>query len=168
MTYDETPSGSYTPINYTYDTVWKDKLTSYDGDDITYDAIGNPLNYRDGMSFTWQGRQMSSATLSNGAAVTYTYNATKQTFTTTVKLGKRLVDGYNATKKTIYEVKYGYMSLSEFIKKEIAKDQYLLNSKIVKYVEWHFYISQTTGKGGPSAPLREALRKAGIKIVEHF
>ena len=92
----------------------------------------------------------------------------KQTFTTTVKLGKRLVDEYNATKKTIYEVKYGYMSLSEFIKKEIAKDQYLLNSKIVKYVEWHFYISQTTGKGGPSAPLREALRKVGIKIVEHF
>ena len=54
-------------ISYAYgDTNWKDKLTSYNGQAITYDEIGNPLTYRDGMSFTWQnGRQM--ATLTNGS-----------------------------------------------------------------------------------------------------
>ena len=36
------------------DANWKDKLTSYNGQSITYDAIGNPLQYRDGMTFTWQ------------------------------------------------------------------------------------------------------------------
>lgn len=92
MTYDETPSGSYTPINYTYDSVWRDKLISYGNNDITYDEIGNPETYRDGMSFTWQGRQMKSANL-NGTAVTYTYDA----------------DGLRTTKQvgsTLYEYEY--------------------------------------------------------------
>ena len=55
-------------------TNWKDKLTSYNGQTITYDSIGNPLSYRDGMSFTWQnGRQLAS--LQNGAeSITYKYN----------------------------------------------------------------------------------------------
>jgi len=48
--------------------------TSYDGLSITYDAIGNPLTYRDGMSFTWNGRQMKTANL-NGTSVSYKYNA---------------------------------------------------------------------------------------------
>lgn len=61
-------------VNYTYDGVWKDKLTNYNGTAITYDAIGNPLTYRDGMSFTWNGRQMATANL-NGTAVTYKYDA---------------------------------------------------------------------------------------------
>lgn len=44
-------------FSYT-DTNWKDKLTSYDGRAITYDAIGNPLN--DGTwTYTWAaGRQL--------------------------------------------------------------------------------------------------------------
>ena len=36
-----------TTISYGYaDTNWTDKLTSYNGQSITYDAIGNPLSYR--------------------------------------------------------------------------------------------------------------------------
>ena len=62
-------------INYTYgDSNWTDKLTNYNGQTISYDAIGNPTTYRDNMSFSWRGRQMSSATL-NGTSVTYKYNA---------------------------------------------------------------------------------------------
>ena len=70
-------------INYTYDSLWKDKLTGYtvtiDGEtpqsvSISYDEIGNPLTYRNGMSFTWNGRQMATANL-NGTAVTYKYDA---------------------------------------------------------------------------------------------
>ena len=78
-------------VNYGYDdTNWKDKLTSYDGQAITYDEIGNPLSYR-GYTLTWQnGRQL--ATLSgNGITASYTYD----------------VDGLR-TSKTVNGVKYEY------------------------------------------------------------
>ena len=49
-------------VPYAYgDTNWKDKLPSYDGTNITCDAIGNPLSYR-GWTNTWEGRQISSTT----------------------------------------------------------------------------------------------------------
>ena len=56
---------------YTYgDSVWKDLLTSYDGQSIAYDAQGNPTSYL-GHTLTWEkGRQLKSFD-SN----TYTYNA---------------------------------------------------------------------------------------------
>ena len=44
-------------VSYTYDSVWKDKLVSFNGKAITYDAIGNPLSF-DGQSFTWSGREL--------------------------------------------------------------------------------------------------------------
>ena len=58
-------------MEYTYgDSIWKDLLTSYNGQSITYDAQGNPLNYL-GHTLTWEkGRQLKSFD-SN----TYTYNA---------------------------------------------------------------------------------------------
>ncbi len=49
-------------------------LTSFNGQTITYDEIGNPLQYRDGMSFTWaKGRQLQSVT-KNGVTTSYTYD----------------------------------------------------------------------------------------------
>ena len=54
-------------INYGYnDANWKDKLTSYDGKTITYDAIGNPLN--DGVrTYTWgAGRQLRHISMLTG------------------------------------------------------------------------------------------------------
>ena len=51
---------------YEYDTTWKDKLIKYNGTSITYDEMGNPLSYRDGMSFEWErGRILSSVTKDN-------------------------------------------------------------------------------------------------------
>jgi RHS repeat-associated protein len=61
-------------INYGYgDSNWKDKLTSYNGKTITYDAIGNPLN--DGTyNYTWEeGRQLSGIS-GNGQTIAYKYN----------------------------------------------------------------------------------------------
>ncbi len=62
-------------VTYTYDSVWKDKLLSYDGGTtITYDAIGNPLTYN-GYTFTWQkGRQLATIN-GNGTAISYKYSA---------------------------------------------------------------------------------------------
>ena len=63
-------------INYLYtDSQWKGLLTSYNGQTITYDAIGNPLNYRDGITLTWQnGRELASFS-NNSYDITYTYDA---------------------------------------------------------------------------------------------
>ena len=61
---------------YGYDDPnWKDKLTSFDGHTITYDAIGNPLN--DGeWTYEWQaGRQLKRMTnLTTGVVMEFTYN----------------------------------------------------------------------------------------------
>mgnify|MGYP003291831499 CR=1 FL=1 len=63
-------------ITYKYeDSSWKDLLTSYDGQEITYDASGNPLQYRDGINFTWKyGRSLASTTLKDGTNISYEYN----------------------------------------------------------------------------------------------
>ena len=72
-----TGPSSQTTINvYTYsDSNWKNKLTAYKGQAITYDQIGNPLTYRDGITMTWQnGRQL--ATLSQGEnSISYKYDS---------------------------------------------------------------------------------------------
>ena len=53
---------------------WKDLLTYYFGSTITYDDIGNPLNYRNGMTMTWvNGRRLASVT-NSGVTTAYTYN----------------------------------------------------------------------------------------------
>ena len=61
-------------MSYAYgNTGWKDLLTSYNGQSITYDTIGNPLSYR-GMTLTWQnGRQLSTLTKS-GKTTSYEYD----------------------------------------------------------------------------------------------
>ena len=70
-------SGTATQTNsYTYgDANWKDKLTKYNGITISYDSIGNPLNYYNGYTFTWlKGRQL--ATANNGTnAISFSYNS---------------------------------------------------------------------------------------------
>ena len=50
--------------SYTYgDTSWKDLLTGFNNQTITYDNIGNPLTYRDGFGFEWSnGRQLTGVT----------------------------------------------------------------------------------------------------------
>ena len=54
---------------YSYgDTNWKDKLTEFDGDSITYDKNGNPLTYRDDMIFEWEnGRILKNINTSEKA-----------------------------------------------------------------------------------------------------
>ena len=66
-------------ISYGYgDSAWKDLLTSYDGQTLTTDAIGNLTN--DGTwSYSWQhGRQLAQMSKPNGSGtenVNYTYDA---------------------------------------------------------------------------------------------
>ena len=69
------PETLLTTNTYTYgDSSWGDLLTGYNNDTFTYDTIGNPLSYRDGITFTWSnGRQLQS--YSKGSTnVSYTYD----------------------------------------------------------------------------------------------
>ena len=63
-------------VSYNYDDLfWGDLLTNYNGTSISYDTIGNPLNWRDGMAMTWQhGRELSSVT-KGGKTFAYSYGA---------------------------------------------------------------------------------------------
>lgn len=74
-TFDAQGQQQIETVSYTYDSVWKDKLTSYNGKSITTDNIGNPLSY-DGWNFTWErGRQLAGMTnTSEGKALSFTYN----------------------------------------------------------------------------------------------
>ena len=74
---------------------WKDQMTSYNGQAITYDAIGNPLTYRDGMQFTWKARAMDSATASDGTILHFSYGEDGLRGVKTVAGNKRIVYQYN-------------------------------------------------------------------------
>ena len=60
-------------IEYTYgDSGWKDLLTGYNGENITYDEIGNPLTYR-GAELSWKnGRQLATYS-GKGYNISYKY-----------------------------------------------------------------------------------------------
>lgn len=58
--------------NYTYDTVWKDKLATYDGKAFTYDNIGNPLTF-DGATFSWSGRELTQYE-KDGKTISFQYD----------------------------------------------------------------------------------------------
>ena len=61
-------------VSYDYgNSAWKDELTSYNGEGIEYDKIGNPTTYR-GWTMGWEGRQLKSAG-KNGTNLSFTYDS---------------------------------------------------------------------------------------------
>ena len=82
---------------YTYDTVWEDKLVSYNGQTITYDAVGNPTNYM-GDTLSWtMGRQLAAF-----GNITYTYNedGIRTSKTSNNVTTKYYLDGANIIEQT--------------------------------------------------------------------
>ncbi len=52
--------------NSHFNSAWNDQLFSYNGTEIIYDDLGNPLHYRDGMEFEWtRGRLLDTVTVNN-------------------------------------------------------------------------------------------------------
>ncbi len=61
-------------VSYTYgDAAWRDLLTAYNGETITYDGIGNPTNYR-GWGMTWQGGRQLASMQKDGTTLSFSYN----------------------------------------------------------------------------------------------
>ena len=86
---------------YTYDTVNKDRLVSYNGQAITYDGKGNPLTYK-GNTLTWDRVRLLSGYGSN----TYAYNADgirrRKNNTNYTLDGSNIIREYDANGKDIY------------------------------------------------------------------
>ncbi len=62
-------------VAYTYgNTEWKDLLTAYNGTSISYDTIGNPLNWINGETFTWGGGRQLTGIVKGNDTISYTYN----------------------------------------------------------------------------------------------
>ena len=62
-----TPGDPLSTVNYAYgNSDWKDLLTEYNGTAINYDLSGNPLNWRNAASLTWDGRRLAGMTLTDG------------------------------------------------------------------------------------------------------
>ena len=92
-------------VSYDYgNSNWRDLLTSYNGNTITYDGVGNPLSYR-GWTFTWKGgRQLASA--SDGTtSLSFVYNNS----------GLRI-------KKTVGSTVHRYVYLGSRLAAEITDD----------------------------------------------
>ena len=65
-----------TITTYTYgNSSWGDLLTNFNGTAITYDRIGNPLNWRNASSMVWVGRQLDTHNFANGDSLSYDYNS---------------------------------------------------------------------------------------------
>ncbi len=87
-------------------------LTEIDGTDITYDEIGNPENWRNATSLTWEGRNLVGATVGNNN-YTYTYDSNgirKQAFLNGKAYKEYVTDGTNI----ISEIYYGATELEFF------------------------------------------------------
>ena len=82
-------------------------------------------------------------------------------------LGARLVDRF--VNGVAHESKVGRVAYSSEIAVQVAKDRALLeaNSDVAGIV-WHFFRSPVTKEIGPTQPLRDALKRAGITVIEHI
>ena len=59
---------------YGYLTTWKDRLSSYNGKTITYDAAGNPIKYGN-TTYVWSGKQLIEIQPGDGTKTQFSYDA---------------------------------------------------------------------------------------------
>ena len=110
------PTGFTSKIQYVYGNAqWGDLLTYYNGQNIAYDEIGNPLKYYNGYRFTWNGRQMKTAFVGT-ATFAFKYNEdglrtvkmkSNGAITTYYYYGNLLISEQTATETFIYHYTSG-------------------------------------------------------------
>ncbi len=97
-------------VNYGYSTgSWGDMLTNFNGTAITYDEIGNPSNWHNALSMSWDKRELSSLVLNDNGTLSFSYNSsglrTQKTYTNgnSVITHDYLLDGTNIISETVTE-----------------------------------------------------------------
>jgi len=95
---------------YTY-SGWGDLLSryGYNGTLISYDEIGNPINWHNATGLTWEARQLQSITLSETKSLAFEYNSsgirTKKTYVDTsgdTWQHSYILDGSKIIKEAVY------------------------------------------------------------------
>ena len=89
------------------DIQWKDKLTNLNGQTVTYDAIGNPLQYRDGMTFSWKYGRTLEYLYSENYNIFYRQNADG------IRVQKHVTDNADSTTESHYYDYNGTMLVCE-------------------------------------------------------
>ena len=93
---------------------WLDQLTSYNGVQITYDEMGNPISYYNGMTFSWENiNNLSSINWTDENNVSHNAQFTYNT------------DGIR-TSKTIDGIKHTYSLDGLRIVSETYEDKYII------------------------------------------
>lgn len=80
-------------VNYTYDSVWKDRLAEIGNTLFTYDNIGNPTSIGSD-TLTWEGRTLKSYTKGN-KTYNYSYDENGMRHRKTVSVNNSVTETYN-------------------------------------------------------------------------
>lgn len=78
-----------------------------------------------------------------------------------VRIIDQIADGW------AHESKYGFVSMSPRILRQIRNDAALIRNGSIEGATWHFFKSARTGKIGASQSVLGELRRNGIKVVFH-
>ena len=139
---------------------WKDQLTSYNGQSITYDASGNPINYL-GATLVWEGQRLKSYTpvsTDSDKVNAYTYNYDEN--------GLR-------TQKTVNIIKTSYyyngsllmgMTIGKGSRVKILRFSYDANGKVVGVNyngTYYYYLRNAQGD------VVKLIDKTGAAVVEY-
>lgn len=85
---------------YEYSNQWKDQLSDISGMKISYDEIGNPISYRDGMEFVWAGKMLSGVKGTDEIEFTYNHEGIRTSKTVNGNKTEYVIEG----KDIIFEV----------------------------------------------------------------
>lgn len=144
-------------IKYEYDSVWKDKLISYNGTQIDYDAFGNPLKYTAtsfndqaiNMDLEWNGRLLTSATAVDGSErYEYSYDAAG------LRTEKTVFKGQTVSKEVIDE-SGNKTTVDEHIFLPQTKFEYIWSNNMPAGYKITLYESSTDENGNQTAQTNE-------------
>ena len=124
----------------------RDLLTAYDGNPITYDAIGNPTTWYDGAAMTWtNGRRLATISATNDhAALSFTYDSDGLRLTKTVGTE---VHKYTWQGSKLIAEQYGDTAL-EFFYDESGTPYALLvrdTASATPTEAWYYYVTNLQG-----------------------
>ncbi len=124
-------------ITYGYDSVWKDRLISYNNKTISYDDMGNPNAYHGDtvmgetdMNLTWEGRSLVKATSQdNSHMFEYTYDANGLRTQKTMYEGKTFtIETVDSNGNTITEEKFEFVK--NYCLEYVWSDQVVVGYKL--------------------------------------
>ena len=139
-------------VSYSYgNSQWRDLLTAYNGQSITYDAIGNPTKWYNGTTMTWtRGRQLASisAVTNVHGAMSFTYNSDGLRLTKTEGTGSSAVNHrYTWQGNKLIAESFDTTEL-EFFYDESGQPYALLVrdlSRATPTEAWYFYVTNLQG-----------------------